>query len=671
MKIIQWVSVALCASSLVLVGCSPRENDVIVLEVGPTKVPLGEYERFFTRNTGGVEAGKSSTAEDREHFLDLLTNYKLKLLDAYDRNLQNDPEILQELRDYRSSLAATFLIDKEVTEPGIKVMFDRKHEDIRAQHILLSLKNSASPNDTLAAWTKAQDIIRQVRAGENFDSLALKYSNDPTVKSNRGDLYYFTGGQMAVAFENAVYSMKKGEIGSFPVRSSLGYHIIKILDRIPSRGSMKVSHIMARFKVSETDSTDNASALQGIHAVQDSLKRGWDFAKLAMKFSEDPGSAPAGGDLGWFERRRWVQPFDEACFKLNSGQTSEIVKTPYGYHVIHCDSVMPVSSLSELHEELKKHYQQNRYTEEYAAFIAGLKREYHYSFSDETFSSFASHLDSMKSVGDSAWSDAVPQDIRKQTLVRINGTSYPLDSIISIFNRRSDYRNTLLRRTDLRPRIDRVAENLLLDEKSAGLEKRDPEFASLMNEYESGIVLFKAEQLEVWNKVAVTDSILKTYFDQNRSSFMFPKRVGFSEIHVSSDTLALLIYDSLTHNADFGALAALYNEDPDARTKKGARGLKPINSDELTTLAAGLKMGEISEPVELQTGGYSIIKVTQREQPRQKTFQEAGAEVSNQCQEFLSKQIEQQWIDRIKQRYPVKQYRERLRAAFGSRQASH
>ncbi|MGA2623177.1 MAG: peptidylprolyl isomerase [Bacteroidota bacterium] len=671
MKMIHWIAVALFAFSLALIGCSPREGDAIVLEVGPTKVPLREYESFYARNSGGWDSGKRSTMEEREHFLDLLTDYKLKLQDAYDRNIPGDPELRDELRQYRSSLAATFIIDKEVTEPGIQSTYDRRHEEIRAQQILISVKNNAPAGDTLAAWEKATDIIKHAKAGEKFDSLALANSNDPTVKGNHGDVYYFTGGQMTVTFENAAYAMKKGEISSFPVRSPFGYHVIKILDRIPSRGSLKVSHIMARFKISESDSADTAVALQRIHAMQDSLNHGWTFAKLATKFSEDPGSAPMGGDLGWFERRRWVQPFDEACFKLAPGQTSGVVKTPFGYHIIRCDSLKPVPPLSELREDLKKRYQQNRYAEDYGAFIAKLKQDYHYAFVDSTFDACLTYLDSMKSIGDSAWAGGIPRQVREKTIMVINGKPNSLDAVLAVLDKQPEYRNTMLRRADLQSRVDRIAETFLLDEKSIGLESRSPEFASLMKEYEDGVVLFKAEQSEVWNNITVSDSALRNYFEQHKSKFMFPERVGYNEIHVSSDTLAFMIYDSLTHGASFGDMAARYNEDPELRSKRGARGLKPLDSDEQAAIATKLKIGEISEPIEMGTGGFSIITAVKRDPPREKTYEEAGAEVSNQYQEFLSKNIEQQWVDRLRQHYTIKQYKERLRDAFKSSPVSY
>lgn len=656
--------------SLLLIGCSPKAGDIVVLEVGPSKFTLADYEKFYLRNSGGWDVARKSTPAEREHFLDLLANYKLKLLDAYDRNLLQDTEIVRELRDYRATLASTYLIEKDITEPGIRKLYDRRKEEIRAQHILLKMTPDASPKDTLRVFEKAMEIIKRAHAGENFDSLALKYSEDPTVKMNRGDIYYFTGGQMVTPFENAAYQMKPGEISAFPARTAFGYHIIKILDREPSRGTIKVAHIMMRFQKSAADSADTAAALGRIRSMQDSLKHGWDFHALAAKFSEDAGSASKGGDLGWFERRRFVQPFDEAAFKLRAGETSGIVRTPFGYHLIHCDSTKPFPTYEALHEELKKSYQQQRYTEDYNAYVAGLKKEYRYSFNDSAFEAFAAALDSTKTTDDSAWAQNISPDIRRLELMSINGRPIHLDTVVSILEKASEYRGIPLRRGELKSPVDRIGESLLIEEKSAGLEERKPEFGTLMKEYTDGIVLYKAEQTEVWNKTAVTDSALKEYYNQNREKFTFPERVNIAVINPGPDTLTYLVYDSLKHGADFADLASRYPEEREAKSDGGARGFQPIDTDALTHHAASMSVGEISEPVEAEAGNFAIIKLIAKEPARQKTFEEAGAEVSNAYQENASKLLETKWLDTVRLRYPVKEYPEELKKAFQSPEPS-
>lgn len=660
----RWASSALLIVLLVLVGCGPKQSDIVLLQVGKSNVSLGEYESFFMRNSGGWEVAKQSSLEERERFLDLLKNYKLKLQYAYDNNLQKDPEITSELADYRTSLASTFLIEKEITEPGTVQLYNRKKEEIRASHILFQVKPDASPEDTLKAFEKALDILTRLKAGEPFETLAVRYSEDPSAKFNKGDLYYFTGGQMTPPFENVAYALKVGEVAPRPVRSGFGYHVIKLTGRQPSRGKIKAGHIMMRFQTSAADSADTTNALVRINGVLDSLRKGMQFADLAAKLSEDQGSAPQGGSLGWFERRRWIQPFDEVAFTLTAGQTSGVVRTPYGYHIIHCDSVQPFPPYGEIREEVRKRYQETRYNDDYMAFIANLKKDYAYAFDDAVFHEFLASIDTNQTTDDSGWAGTIPAALRSRMLMSIKNSPISLDSFITVVSTKQDFRGTILREKELRNRADKYGEILLLDTRSAGLEASYPEFAALMKEYQDGVVLFKAEQMEVWNKVAVNDTALREYFNANKDKFRFPARVDYSELRVESDTLALLVYDSLSSGGDFAAFAARYNEDEELKAKGGSHGFQPVDSDDLAAEAETMEIGKISEPIEIETGGYVIIRTNGKEPARPKTFEEAGAEVSNAFQEYESKRLEKLWLERIQQQHPVVMFKEHLNEAF-------
>jgi parvulin-like peptidyl-prolyl isomerase len=147
---------------------------------------------------------------------------------------------------------------------------------------------------------------------------------------------------------------------------------------------------------------------------------------------------------------------------------------------------------------------------------------------------------------------------------------------------------------------------------------------------------------------------------------MMPAMINISVLLFDSDTLAYTMYDSLKHGADFNALVAQYREDQNSKTEDGSRGLQPVSTDDLTKHADSLGVGEIAEPVALESGSYAIVKVIAKEPARPKTFEEAGAEVSNAYQEWASKKLEDEWISRIKERYPVVQYKEALKDAFRS-----
>ncbi len=99
---------------------------------------------------------------------------------------------------------------------------------------------------------------------------------------------------------------------------------------------VKASHILIKTVTEKTaqDKEANEKAYQKASELLKSVQLGEDFASLAKQYSEDPGSAPQGGDLGYFARGAMVKEFEEAAFGLEKGKISPLVKTSYGYHII-------------------------------------------------------------------------------------------------------------------------------------------------------------------------------------------------------------------------------------------------------------------------------------------------------------------------------------------------
>ena len=101
---------------------------------------------------------------------------------------------------------------------------------------------------------------------------------------------------------------------------------------------MKARHILLRLDA-DADAEAEAAVLQRIAEIQKLLADGADFATLAETYSEDPGSAANGGDLGFFSKGMMVPEFEAAAFALEPGSVSEPVKTQFGYHLIKVDEV--------------------------------------------------------------------------------------------------------------------------------------------------------------------------------------------------------------------------------------------------------------------------------------------------------------------------------------------
>lgn len=107
-----------------------------------------------------------------------------------------------------------------------------------------------------------------------------------------------------------------------------------------------------------TDKAD-AAAMKTVEEVQAKLAQGEKFEELAKTYSKDPGSAPAGGDLGTFEQGMMVPEFDEAVFSMNVGEVSEPVRTEFGYHLIKLESITAKESqpYDQVKSDVKEQYQ--------------------------------------------------------------------------------------------------------------------------------------------------------------------------------------------------------------------------------------------------------------------------------------------------------------------------
>jgi len=134
--------------------------------------------------------------------------------------------------------------------------------------------------------------------------------------------------------------------------------------RVPEQ--VKVSHILIKTPLpapgAKEDEKAVADARVKAEGVLKELKAGGDFAKLAEKYSDDPGSAKSGGDLGWIGRGRTVPEFEKAAFSLGKGQTSDLVKSSYGFHIIHVEDKQEahLKTLAEVKSEIEEKVKQQK-----------------------------------------------------------------------------------------------------------------------------------------------------------------------------------------------------------------------------------------------------------------------------------------------------------------------
>jgi peptidyl-prolyl cis-trans isomerase C len=136
---------------------------------------------------------------------------------------------------------------------------------------------------------------------------------------------------------------------------------------------VKASHILVKVDANAPQE-EKDKARKKIESVQEKAKKGEDFATLAKTYSEGP-SGPNGGDLGYFRRGQMVKPFEDAAFNLNPNETSDIVETQFGYHLIKVVDKKPAQKMTyaDVKERLSEHLKKQKTDSEAGAYIQSLR----------------------------------------------------------------------------------------------------------------------------------------------------------------------------------------------------------------------------------------------------------------------------------------------------------
>ncbi|MDP4173651.1 MAG: peptidylprolyl isomerase [Bacteroidota bacterium] len=654
------ISVLLLITTFILSSCAPEHSKMVVAEYGKDNITLGELESVYAKNAGSLEAAKKDSLPKLKSFLDLYVNFKMKLKDAQARGFDQNSTLQSELNDYKEKVGSTYLIEKEVIEPGVKDLYNKRKYELRVSHIMIRPDTTGDEQ----AKKLALSLLDRIKKGESFESLARQYSADPYSKNSGGDIYFITAGTIIPDIEDAAYNTPVGQIYPAVVKTRLGYHLIKVTekrDRIPS---LRASHILISFK-SDSGAVDTAKALAKIKDIKEQLDKGADFATLARKYSEDPGTKPAGGDLGYFERRMMVKEFDETAFNLKLGQVSDIFKTNYGFHVLKVTDVRAYPSFEESKEELKQLYKKTRYDQDYVKYINGLKNAYKFSFKNNIVSLIDRNADTTR-IGKEYYDSKLRKIVKDSVLYSFAGSPVIADSFFKKVEELPDFTGKFINESLVKNALNKIGENEIISSEVKKLEQNDQQFASLMEDYRNGIYIFKLQDDEIWSKIKLDSLKLVEFYNNNKEKYFWPDRIEFSEIFARTDSAINFYYNKLQSGANFDTLAAKYTERPGFKEKAGNYGLVELKSSPLAEEANKLSNeGDYSKPFQY-ANGYSIVKLIKKDPSHQKSFEEARAEVSGQFQEEESKRLENEYINNLKNKYKPVVFSEELEKAYKS-----
>lgn len=621
------------------------QKDETVLEIDGKKVTKSEFLQIYLKNNNDPKYDKASLDE----YMELFKKFKLKVAEAEALGYDTIPKLRKELDGYRKQLAQPYLVDSSQNSALVKQAYDRMKTEVRASHILIRLEEGASPEDTLRAWNRIMAIKKRIDGGEDWATVAKGRggSDDPSAQKNGGDLGYFTAFQMVYPFEEVAYNTPVGKV-SMPVRTRFGYHIIKVVDQRPARGTMKAAHIMVATG-KEATPEDIESAKKKIEEIAAKIQAGESFESLAEEFSDDSQTADKGGVLppfGTGTTTRMVPEFEEAAFALKTdNQVSEPIRTDFGYHIIKRLEWTDLRPYDQMKKELQtKVNKDERAKKTQASFIAKLKKDYGFSDSyKKTSGWFVENIDSSYFMG--KWNagklttDKVMFKLGKQNFTQKQFAAYMAKNYRNVRN--ADAGTTVKTQYE----AWQNAEILGYEEKQ--LENKHPEFRALMQEYHDGILLYEIMTDKVWNKAIRDTTGLKDYFAQNNAKYQWGQRYDAFVYECLNQDVANQVYTMLKSSDTISSRTIINKVNKDSELNLRVRTNK--FEVEQTPFLKGQALREgVNAPYTVD-GKVYVVKVDEILQPGAKVLTEAKGAATSDYQTYLEKM----WLDELSKKHPI------------------
>lgn len=639
------------------------DDQRVLMIIGKHPITVSEYMTVYSKNNMGESIIDKKTPEE---YLNLYIDFKLKVFEAQDQQMDTLRSFKNELEGYRKQLAAPYFENKTVEKQLIEEAYRFMQEDLRASHILVLCDEFADPKDTLIAWKKIDKLRKRVMKGEDFNKVAWEASEDPSARDreaqgsrpalpgNKGDLGYFTAFNMIYPFEKAAYATPLKQISPI-IRTSIGYHIIKVTERRSAMGKATVAQIFFKIDPKYTDQQKD-SVLAIANDAYKRLQNGEKWATV-LKLSDDVSSKTSDGSLPPFTVNRMVPEFITAIRDIkNTGDYSAPVKTSFGYHIIRLDNIEPIPPFETIQESLMKKINNDMRSQVVKkAVLDSIKKEYGFIEYPDVINQFLTVCDTA-SLNEAKWKASSAANLQ-YNMFKIGDSSLNAQDFASYVEQKQTPHIGGARK-DMISKINRLYQTwqaeTCRDYAEKHLVNKYPEYKYLLQEYSDGMLLFEIMEQEVWNK-SMTDTVaLNAYFNTQKDQYMWGERRDYTEITINgfSDEKATQkamnqVIKKLKKGVDAQTVQAEYETLGNKvifYNRKAEKGAQPF-VDSLWNMPAG------SVAVEQQTpNSFKLIKINTLLPPEPKALKNVRGAVTAKYQEVLEKN----WLEALHKKFPVR-----------------
>ncbi|WP_243472419.1 peptidylprolyl isomerase [Winogradskyella sp. MH6] len=611
-----------------------QEKDEVLLTVDDEPIMTSEFLRVYNKN---LDLVKDESQKDFDGYLKLFTEYQLKLKEAKRLKLDEDTKYQREFLRYKKQLTKNYLSENKVTDALVKEAYERNSFDVNASHVLVRLDGNAK--DTIEAYNQVLKLRERVLK-EGFDTVKADVHNGQTIFLE--DLGYFSAFKMVYDFETAAYNTPKGEI-SMPFRTQFGYHVVKVNDKRPSRGTITAAHIMIALQ--QKDSLLNPE--ERINDIYKKLQQGEKFESLAKQFSDDKSSARNGGKLSSFKSGQLSSTiFEDHAFALkNDGDISQPFKSEYGWHIVKRISLEPIQSFEELKPTIESKVKRDSRSQLInEAMVDELKKRYEISYNSEAKKYFTPLLDN--NYFTRSW--RLPEDFDKDKIVfTIGNRSFTYGEFGH--HLMSAQRNYANKKGDFSVIVDnefdKFFENSILQYREDNLELENEDFANILKEYRDGLLLFDLMEKEIWNKASKDTVGLEAFYQKHKAKYQWSDRVDVVIATSANEDYAKKALKMMKKGKSEEEIKKALDTD----SQKNIIFTKGVFNTNDPKLPANLKIEQGVSEIYSHNDAFHVIDVKSVLPAGNKTLEEAKGNVINDYQT----EIEANWINSLHKRFKV------------------
>ncbi|MCA0153286.1 peptidylprolyl isomerase [Winogradskyella vincentii] len=620
-----------------------QDQDAVLLTVDGETIMTSEFLRVYNKN---LDLVKDESQKDIDSYLKLFTEYQLKLKEAKRLKLDEDPKYQREFLSYKKQLTKNYLSENKVTEDLVKEAYERNSYDINASHVLVRLDESVK--DTTNVYDKISSLRERV-LNEGFDKVKADAHDGTTIFVE--DLGYFSAFKMVYDFESAAYNTPVGEV-SEPFRTQFGYHVVKVNDKRPSRGTITAAHIMVGLNQKDSLLVPE----ERINEIYKKLSQGESFDALAKQFSDDKSSAKNGGTLSPFKSGQLssVKFEDDAFGLVNDGEFSEPFLTDYGWHIVKRISLKPIKSYDELKPTLEARVKRDSRSKLInQAMVEELKGRYDIGYNEEAKSYFESII--TDEYFSRSW--RLPDSFEKDEVIfSINQRDFTYNEFgRHIMAAQRTYANKARPASEVvEKEYESFFESSILKYREDNLEMENQEFANILKEYRDGLLLFDLMEKEIWNKAAKDSVGLENYYEKNKTKYQWQERVDFVMASSADEDIATKVFKLMKRGKSQEEIENALNNDKEQNVIF-TKGVYNTNDNRLPS-DFNAKKGVSG--VYNHNEAFHVINVNEILPAGTKSLKEAKGMVINDYQN----EIETNWVNSLYDRFSIEVNKDALNA---------